>query len=347
MHKTITTTLYKENKNGKQFYSFSGKEVVMVLRKHRNRVSAVLAAASVCSFAAAGFSMKPVVTNGISIHNDYLELTVQDDSDAKDFGGYMLRKNSDDPSETLTYSQYCTSFAQVNINGTVRLFSEGENVRKPYTDSDGAVITVQDFDGVEITQRLSFSTGNTSSYDMLRIEYIAENKTEDDVKISVRTVIDPTIADSESDAVQVSGTAYTTETSFSGSSLPKTWCIKNSAGAITAYGITSDGSKAPDVLDVADWKDIYNAQFGYKAGGEVSDNAVALTWSDKTLKAGEDMTCGTKYGLYSEKAGTGSNETKKDSPKTGDKGVYAFAGAGAVSLAAAAVLRKRRAEDDE
>ncbi len=318
-----------------------------MLKKHKKYVTASLAAVSVFSFTAAAFSLRPIKTNGINIHNDYLALTVQDDEDANDFGGYMLRRNNDDPSATLTYSQYCTSFAQVDINGSVKLFSEGETVKKPYTDSDGAIITVQDFDGVEITQKLSFTTGNTSNYDMLRIEYIAENKTDSDISIAVRTVIDPTIADSESDAVQVGGSAYTKETSFSGNNLPETWCIKNDAGVITAYGITSDGSTAPDVFDIADWKDLSNERFGYKADGDISDNAVALTWNSKTLKAGADMTCGTKYGLYSEKPGTGSNETKKDSPKTGDKGAKAFAGTGAAALIVLAATRKRRAEDDE
>ena len=318
-----------------------------MIRPRTNRLSIALAAASVCSFTAAGFMLRPMETNGLGIHNDYLVLSVQESQDETDFAGYTLRKNSGDSSETLTYSQYCTSFAELNINGTVKLFSEGKNVKAPTAESDGSVVTVQDFDGVEVTQRLSFTTGNTSNYDMLRIEYTAANKTGEDVNFSVRTIIDPTIADSESDPVCAGDKAYTSETGFTGSSIPQTWCIKNSAGAVTAYGITSDGTAATDSFDIADWSHLYDQRFGYRPSGEISDNAVALTWSDKTVKAGETFACGTKYGLYSETPGSGDNSAKTDAPKTGDKGAYVFAGTGVCALAAAVIFRKRRAEEDE
>ena len=318
-----------------------------MVRPRTNRLSAVLTAASVCSFAAAGFMLRPMDTKGISVHNDYLVLAVQDNNGDTDFGGFTLRKNSNNESETLTYSQYCTSFAEVSINGTVKLFSEGKNVKKPTVESDGSVVTVQDFDGVEITQKLSFSTGNTENYDMLRIEYITENKSGADVLVSVRSIIDPTIADSENDPIVAGDTAYKTETSFTGSSIPEDWKVKNTEGKIVAYGITSDGSTAPDCFDIADWSNLFNDRFDYAPDGDISDNAVALTWSEKTLKDGDSLTYGTKYGLYSEKAGTGSNETVKNSPKTGDRGAFAFAGLGAASMTAAILFRKRRSEDNE
>ena len=47
---------------------------------------------------------------------------------------------------------------------------------------------------------------------MLRIEYITENKSGADVLVSVRSIIDPTIADSENDPIVAGDTAYKTET---------------------------------------------------------------------------------------------------------------------------------------
>ncbi|MBR6069224.1 MAG: LPXTG cell wall anchor domain-containing protein [Ruminococcus sp.] len=315
-----------------------------MLRKNRNRISAVLAAASVCCFTASVFSLKPMLTKGVEVHNDYLELKVNDSKGDTDYAGYILRKKSGAP---LTYAQYCTSFAEVSINGNVKLYSEGETVKKPYTADDGSVITVQDFGGVEIRQKLAFTEGNTSNYDMLGIEYTVENKTEEDVSVTVRAVVDPAIADSEADPVVVDGVSYTEEKTFRGENVPKEWKLKDSKGEVAAYGITTLGSNAPDSFDIADWEDLFNDRMSYKAGGSVSDNAVAVTWSDKTVKAGDKYSVGTKYGLYSEAAGSGSNKVQSDSPKTGDKGALAFAGTGLIAAAAAVVFRRRRAEDDE
>lgn len=315
-----------------------------MLRKTRNRISAVLAAASVCCFTASVLSLKPMMTKGVEVHNDYLDLKVNDSKGTTDYAGYVLRRKSGDP---LTYAQYCTSFAEISVNGNVKLYSEGDSVKKPYTADDGSVITIQDFGGVEIRQKLAFAEGNTSNYDMLGIEYTIENKTDEDVSVTVRAVVDPTIADSETDPVMVGDDFYTEEKTFRGENVPKEWKIKNSKGEIAAYGITTLGSNAPDSFDIADWADLYNDRLSYKAGGSVSDNAVAVTWSDKTVKAGDKYSVGTKYGLYSETAGSGSNKAQSDSPKTGDKGVFAFAGMGLFAAAAAVVFRKRRAEDDE
>lgn len=318
-----------------------------MLRKTKNRVSAVFAAASVCSFAAAALSLKPMDACGVGIHNDYLALSVNDSEGATDYAGYVLKKNSGGADDTLTYSQYCTSFAEVSVNGNVKLYSEGKTVKKPYAAADGSVITVQDFGGVEIEQRLSFAEGNTSNYDMLRIEYKIENKTGEDVSATVRTIVDPTIAGSESDPIKVGGVSYTEEKSFKGGDIPKEWFVQNSEGKTLAYGVTSDGSDAPDAFDIADWENLFNDRFAYKAGGAISDNAVAITWSDKTVKAGEKYSVGTKYGLYSEKPGSGNNAPKSSSPKTGDKGAVGFAVGGLAAAGAAVVFRKRRAEDDE
>lgn len=316
------------------------------MKKRRNRVSAVLAAVAVCSGVTAACLLRPMNTLGISIRNDHLVLQVQDDEQDMEYGAYMLFKNGEDP-EALTYSQFYSSFAEVNVNGSVKNYSDGKRVKAPYTDKNGVVVMVQDFDGVEITQRLSFSTGNSDRLDMLRIQYSAENKTEDNAVVSVRAIIDPTISDSESDPIQIKDTSYTKETAFTGDAIPETWCIKNSEGAITAYGITSDGTSKPDTFDVADWEDLYNDSFGYSASSGISDNAVAVTWNSKMLKSGESFTCGTKYGLYSEKKSSGSDKTTAtSSPKTGDTAGYTFAAIGVCSMTAAILTRKRRDNDE-
>ncbi len=319
-----------------------------------NRISKAFTAIALCNAIAAVCMLNPFNARGLETSNDYLSLKVQDDADEPVYGGFMLMKNGEEMSDTLTYSQFYSSFAAVNINGTVKLFSDGEKVKDTYTDDDGSVVTVQDFDGVEITQKLSFSTGESERADMLRIEYLAENKTDKDVLVSIRLLIDPTISDSESDPITVNGSTLENETALSGESVPKTWCIKDEQGNISAYGITSDEDSAPDVFQSANWNNLYNSHFAYTADSslQVTDNAAALTWSDRKIAAGENFRCSTKYGLYSndessEGSSAGEKKNNSDSPKTGDNISAVFAALAVCSSVAAVISRKRRDHEDE
>lgn len=306
-----------------------------------NRLSAALAAASVCCGVTSAVLLRPLETSGISISNDYLLLQVQDDSDETGYGSYQLFKNTGSSKENITYAQFYTSFAQISVNGNVCLFSEGETVRELYNDEQKSIITVKSFNGVEITQTLSFSTGNTKNNDMLKIEYSAVNKNEESVMVSVRAVIDPTIADSDSDAIIVNKAEYKEETGFSGSDIPRDWSVRDEKGNIAAYGIVSDSGSKPDYFDIADWENLYNDRFDYVPSEAVSDNAAAITWENRTLESGDKLVCSTKYGLYSENPGSGNP------PKTGDTAGYVFAGIGLCSMTAAILTRKRRSDENE
>ncbi len=312
------------------------------MKKRSNKLSVCLSAVSVCCFTAATFSaLRMPAVFGANVKNEYLSLQVQDDTKDSGYGAYMLRKNSDVPEDTLTYSQFYSSFAEVNINGAVKLFSEGSVVEKAHTDGNESVVAVQDFDGTQITQKLSFSTGNSDKKDMLKIEYIVENKTNENVNVSIRSIIDPTIAGTENDPIVIENQKYTTETTFIEDDIPSEWFINDSDGGINAYGITSGGDQTPDSFDAADWKNLYNMRFDFSAGGNISDNAVAVAWNNKTLKSGENIVCSTKYGLYSEEKITA------DSPKTGVKIRHILAAFGVCSLAAAILCRKRRTNENE
>ncbi len=312
------------------------------MKKFRsNRLSAVLAAASVCSGVTAAVLLRPLNSSGISISNDFLVLQVQDDSSETGYGSYQLFKNTGNSQEALTYAQFYTSFAQISVNGSVCSFGEGKTLKELYSDDKKSVVTVKDFSGVEITQTLSFSTGNTSNNDMLKIEYSAVNKNDDSAVVSVRAVIDPTIADSETDSIIVDKAEYTSETGFGGNDIPANWYVRDKNGKAVAYGIVSDSGSKPDYFDIADWENLWNNRFDYSPAEAISDNAAAVTWSDRTLKSGETLVCSTKYGLYSEKPSSGNP------PKTGDTAGYVFAGIGLCSMTAAILTRKRRSDENE
>lgn len=235
------------------------------------------------------------------ISNGILTLTVQDDPLDTAYAAFMLKRANEDQ-DTLTYAQFFSSYTTVSINGTSYRFGEGEVVTPAYATQNNEVIAVQSFGGVQVTQTLKLTTGNSSKEDMLLIAYSADNQTEQEVLFSVRIVIDPTLAKSETDMIQVNGTLCNTEKTFTGAEVANDWRIKDASGEIVAYGILNADTGKPDRMQVANWDKLYDHKIGYQTAFDavVEDNAVALVWENKQLPADASMDFSTKYGLYSE-----------------------------------------------
>ena len=243
----------------------------------------------------------PVKVSASEITNGILLLKVQDNPEETNYASFMLSK-ADDKS-TLTYSQFFSSYTTVNINGVSYQYSDGKVVTPAYVANDNSVVTVQDFNGVEITQRLLLTTGNSSKEDMLLIHYSAKNTTTSNVLISIKTVIDPTLSKKETDMIQFNGIEYNVEKNFIDQQISDDWCIKDSDNKnIVAYGILDIGLDMPNKFQIADWKNLYDCKGVYltKNDSTIEDNAVAVIWENRTLVANEKIDLGTKYGLYSE-----------------------------------------------
>lgn len=243
----------------------------------------------------------PVKVSASEITNGILLLKVQDNPEETNYASFMLSKADDE--STLTYSQFFSSYTTVNINGVSYQYSDGKVVTPAYVANDNSVVTVQDFNGVEITQRLLLTTGNSSKEDMLLIHYSAKNTTTADVLISIKTVIDPTLSKKETDMIQFNGIAYNIEKNFIDQQISDDWCIKDSDNKnIVAYGMLDIGLDMPNKFQIADWKNLYDCKGVYltKNDSTIEDNAVAVIWENRTLVANEKIDLGTKYGLYSE-----------------------------------------------
>lgn len=235
------------------------------------------------------------------LSNGILSLTVQDDPQDTAYTAFMLKKANEDQ-DTLTYAQFFSSYATVSINGASYRFGEGDVITPAYATENNEVIAVQSFGGVQVTQKLALTTGNSSKEDMLLIHYSAENKTDADVLFSLRILIDPTLDKSETDMVQVNGTPCNTEKTFTDAEISNDWCIKDDSGAIVAYGILNGETGTPDRIQVANWGKLYDHKIGYQTTDDavIEDNAVAVIWDNKQLSSGSSMDFSTKYGLYSE-----------------------------------------------
>jgi hypothetical protein len=283
------------------------------LVKKTGAASKLLVVLALC-FALCGTALiLPIRVFAGEISNGILTLAVQDDPQETAYASFMLRKATEE--STLTYAQFYSSYTTVSINGVSYRFGEGEVVTPAYLTENNEVVAVQRFDGVQVTQTLKLTTGNSSKEDMLLIAYSAENQTENEVLLSVRMLIDPTIAKSETDMVQVNGKPCDMEKTFVGAEIADNWCIKNASGDIVAYGIVKSESGKPDRMQVANWDKLYDQKLGYQTAFDaaVEDNAVALIWENKQLSADASMDFSTKYGLYSEEPTGG-----EDNPQTGD-----------------------------
>ena len=284
------------------------------MKKRINRLSAGFLALAFCNAVAAAVFIFPSKASACELQNDYLTVCVQDNSEKPAYGSFTLQKAGDSKKDTLTYSQFYSSYTTININGSTYRYGDGKVVKKPYSTGDGHIVAVQDFDGVEVTQSLSLTTGNSSKEDMLLAEYSSKNNTGSDVLISMRIIIDPTLSGSEADLIQAGGKEFKTETVKNGIDVPDNWCIKDAENNITAYGILNSGDNKPDIFQAANWKNLYNTENDYMVDGtDITDNAVAMTWSGTTVLDGNTIKCETKYGLYSEKSGNSSSADETSS----------------------------------
>lgn len=311
--------------------------------KKTGAVSKLLVVLALCFALCGTLLVLPLRVFAGEISNGILTLSVQDDPKETAYASFQLKTAAEET--TLTYGQFYSSYTTVSINGVSYRFGEGEVVKSAYLTADNEVVAVQCFDGVQITQTLKFTTGNSSREDMLMVCYSAENQTEKEVLLSVRVLIDPTIAKSETDTVMVNGAPCSTEKTFTGAEIADDWFVKNAGGEIVAYGIVQSESGKPDRMQVANWDKLYDHKLSGQTAGDASveDNAVALTWENKKLAAEETMDFSTKYGLYSEDSAGG-----EDNPQTGDVlrttvPVILFSLSGACLVALVAVNRKRRA----
>jgi hypothetical protein len=276
------------------------------------------------------------------ISNGILTLTVQDDPQDTAYAAFMLKKDAEE--STLTYAQFFSSYTTVSVNGLSYRFGEGEVVTPAYATRNNEVIAVQRFGGVQVTQTLKLTTGNSSKEDMLLIHYSAENQTDSDALISIRILIDPTLAKSETDLVQVNGTFCNTEKTFVGAEVADNWCIKDDSGAIVAYGILNTETGKPDQFQIGNWSNLYDRKNGYQTGEDavIEDNAVAVVWENEQLSSGASMDFATKYGLYSEDATGDEDNPQTDDYLHGVVPMILFALSGACLVAFVVVNWKRR-----
>lgn len=317
-------------------------------------VSVLSLASSITAFAAGN----AVSSNGVSLENGYLRLTVEQKKSSGTYLQYHLDTTGGrtavtrDDNKNLTYSNYCSAYTTINVNGKNYIYGLGEDVDTPaYNESGKCHVSSQRFGDVVIEQRLSFAEGYTPGCeDMLRISYKVREAGADDY-IGARILLDPQIERDDELKVSASGVVIGNETVFNKNDIPCDWKAQFVSGEdAAAYGKTSGADPAPDQLIFADWTGIYDNKWDYSPDitKPLSDSAAAVLWNPASNMSGREFV--TYYGIRNSgeiNDGSDPNAAKVASPKTGRAlPVLAWSLLGVSAATAAGCLKLRRKGDE-
>lgn len=327
-------------------------------RRTLSAAAAVFSVASAVSGIAAFAKANDASMKNASLENDFIRLTVEQNSSQPEYLRFRLDTNNgqtsskDDDNKNLTYKNFYSGYTTININGENYIYGEGTDTKEPvYDASTGSHTSAQKFGDVEIQQTLTFSEGFTKCFnDMLRISYKVLEADEND-SIGVRILLDPMLGNDDALKLSVNDIAIGNETSFI-ESVPDVWKADIRADKnITAYGKNNTAPLKPDSLTLANWDMLYDEVWNtpYDTEKAISDSAAAVKW--EPVKAAEKEFV-TYYGIKNEAVNTKdiTGKTQISAPKTSTAAVLGITSLFAVSVISAAgciVISRKEKKDNE
>lgn len=302
-------------------------------------VSAVSASAGIAAYAKAN----DAAMKNSSLENDFIRLTVEQDSSQMEYLRFCLDTNNgqtstkDDDQKNLTYKNFYSGYTTLNINGENYIYGTGTDTSEPkYDASKGTHTSSQKFGDVEVMQTLTFSEGFTKGYnDMLKISYKVLNADNDD-NIGIRILLDPMIEEDDGLKLYVNDISVDNETAFN-TPVPDVWKADITVDKeITAYGKNSGTEFKPDSLTFANWDSLYNNEWNTPFDGSknINDSGVAIKW-EPVSASGKEFT--SYYGIKNNavKDNDVTGKTKVSSPKTSSRTITGIAGLFATAVVSA------------
>jgi len=251
-----------------------------------------------------------------SVENIYLKLTVNDENNVDHASRFSLRTtggapdNPNDDNQLLLYGydDPWSSFTTVRIEGVDSTYGVDGCVYSeiPTTGPDYIRSTCL-YDTVQVIQKLTFvQNPQTGRDDILEIRYIIKNTGQTSKSVGLREELDTMLGANDGAPFQVPGTgAVTTETEFSGASVPDYWIAFDSLSdpTVLSQGTLRGGDATPpDRIVFADWEGIRSATWDYTIDplrAVTGDSAVGLYWYPETLDPDDEVEYVTYYGLSS------------------------------------------------
>lgn len=230
---------------------------------------------------------------------------------------------SEDDGKPLIYGHPTpwTSFTTIRIQGKNYVFGgptnrragsngqTGRVVSPPHRDGN-ELVTIFEFDGIQVEQRLALCDNPYSGYeDTTRIRYRLTNLSQSTKNVGTRVVLDTMLGANDGAPFQVGGKSIHTQTPLAANELPDVWQAFDSLSAPTviAQGLLRGyGATTPDAAVFTDWGTVADnlwelplveGQDFTRAGEEDPDTAIALYWKDKPLAAQKTMEITILYGL--------------------------------------------------
>lgn len=246
--------------------------------------------------------LKSILKNNTLIANDYIEFNTASN------GHYTIGTTGGNPNSSTDDNKKML-FGHPGGGTSKTTIVVGEN-KNEFTssnvtyDADGSKsVSKATYDGVDVTQELSIIENSaTGRDDVVQIKYIVKNDTEYEKQVGIRIMMDTMLGGNDAAPFRVNGSDVTTETEYTGSSIPQIWQAFDSAtnpGVVAQGTFYKSGDRKPDKVQFTNWGNVSHTLWDYVTHPAVSngDSAVSITWNKDTFSSGETREFVTYYGL--------------------------------------------------
>lgn len=251
--------------------------------------------------------------DGQVLSNEYIALSVS--SEGMDYpgrytigttGGNPLISSDDYQKLLYGYPGNWSTYTTMVVDGSVYKYGiDGFSQAPAFNVTEGSNVSAVEYGSgaVRVTQTLQIIKNNsTDREDVVEIKYEVTNMDSVAHTVGSRIMLDTMLADNDFAPFRVQGIGdITTQTEFSGSSIPQYWQAFDSLTDPTTIGQGSflRTANIPDAVQFTSWEVVYEQPWNCPVtpGVENGDSAVCVIWNEKPLSAGETRTYKTHYGL--------------------------------------------------
>ncbi|MGV8146314.1 MAG: S-layer homology domain-containing protein [Alkaliphilus sp.] len=292
----------------------------------------LIASQVVASFAHNSYAYEDNTERALVLSNGFVELSINKDNGRFSIATESGAAHRNDQNQPLLFEEYVpdTSFTTFRIDGEDYIFGNDygflgsiSNFKQQPTTTGLVNETIWVIRGVEITQTLVLDT-SAQNAGSIKISYHVQNDTNSDVQIGSRILLDTMLGINDGAPLTLPGSQsfIEKETQLSGEEIPAYWKSVNNvlAANVVAYGLVSGWrnqdplrddllyNTKPDEMIIGHWEGLSKTKWAYTVNPMLNftspnnvhgsrDSAIALLWSEESLKTGGERVYETFYGL--------------------------------------------------
>ncbi len=265
-------------------------------------------------------SLLPVFAFSLEVREGRLKLTIQESSGR--FSLYYLTDIQKDKYEPLFVDKDPrTSFAAVLLDDRAYRLGETTAFRVQADRTETGARIVFDSSSLSITETFSFARLSGSSLaDALKLEFSALNKSDRELEVGVRFVVDTNLGEKKSAHFRTDRREILSETVLSKSDKDAWWVSENDTAALMG-SISVEGYAAPDMVHFANWKRLNDAPWKTQANEgrnfnllpySIGDSAVGYYFDPAPLARGAERKMTVFLGAANPSGFAGIGATESD-----------------------------------